>query len=275
MKQYIVDAFTDKIFSGNQAAICVLDSDSWPDEDLMKNIARENNFSETAFIMRESDRRYKLRWFTPGAEIDLCGHATLASAYVLLRFYERDSDKIIFDTMSGELIVNKHDDFLAMNFPVYDLTPVKVSDSMTQAIGFEPEAAFMGRDLMCVMKSPEQVINCKPDMNKVKTLEGLLLHITSRGTYGADCISRSFAPKIAITEDPVCGSGHCHIAPYWSRVLNKKNITAYQASERGGWLYCSLESLESERVIISGKAALFSEADIFTSQHAAMCTGSF
>ncbi len=263
MKQYIVDAFTDKVFSGNQAAVCVLDSDSWPDEDLMRNIARENNFSETAFVIKikETDGRYKLRWFTPSTEVDLCGHATLASTYALLRFYEKDSDKIVFDTMSGELIVNKRDDLFAMNFPAYDLTPVEVSDSMAQAIDFEPESAFMGRDLMCVMKSPEHVINCKPDMDRVKALEGLLLHVTSRGTDGADCISRSFAPKIAITEDPVCGSGHCHIVPYWSRVLNKKNITAYQASERGGWLYCSLEG---NRVIISGKAALFSEANIFT-----------
>ena len=262
MKQYVVDAFTDKIFSGNQAAICVLDSDSWPDENLMKNIARENNFSETAFILK-SQGRYKLRWFTPNSEIDLCGHATLASAYVLLRFYDKYSDRIIFDTLSGELIINKHDDLLSMNFPAYDLKPVKVSASMSEAVGFEPEAAFMGRDLLCVMKSPEQVVNCKPDIDKVKALEGLLLHITARGDNEADCVSRSFAPKLAVVEDPVCGSGHCHIVPYWSRVLNKNNITAYQASERGGWLYCNFDS-ESKRVIISGRAALFSEADIFT-----------
>ena len=261
MKQYVVDAFTDKIFSGNQAAICVLDSDTWPDENLMKNIAHENNFSETAFILK-SGGLYKLRWFTPNSEIDLCGHATLASAYVLLRFYEKDSDKIIFDTMSGELIINKHDDLLSMNFPAYKLTPVEVSELMCEAIGFEPEAAFMGRDLLCVMRNSEQVINCKPDIEKVKLLEGLLLHITARDSDKADCVSRSFAPKLAIIEDPVCGSGHCHIVPYWSRVLNKNNITAYQASERGGWLYCNFES-ESQRVIISGRAALFSEANIF------------
>ena len=255
MKQYVVDAFTDKVFSGNQAAVCVMAS--WPDEKLMMNIARENNFSETAFIVKDGSN-YHLRWFTPEGEIDLCGHATLASAYVLLRFYE-DSDSVTFTTLSGELTVRKHDDLYAMDFPTYELVSVPVTEAMCEALGCVPECAYMDRDLLCVLSSEEQVKLCVPDMEKVKTLDGLLLHITAKGHNGVDCVSRSFAPKLKIAEDPVCGSGHCHIAPYWSKVLGKSEITAYQASERGGYLYCTVNN---NRVIISGKAVLYSRSEI-------------
>ena len=258
MKQYIVDAFTDKVFSGNQAAVCVMPS--WPDEKLMMNIARENNFSETAFIVPDNSGKYNLRWFTPGGEIDLCGHATLASAYVMLRFYV-DADEITFSTLSGDLTVKKHNELLSMNFPAYKLERVPVTEAMREALGFAPVSAFMGRDLLCVMENSEQVKTCRPDMDKVKALEGLLLHITAKGENEVECISRSFAPKLNIIEDPVCGSGHCHIVPYWVKALGKNEITAYQASERGGYLYCELEG---DRVIISGKAALFPKAEIFT-----------
>ena len=257
MKQYIVDAFTDKIFSGNQAAICVMDS--WPSEKLMMNIARENNFSETAFIVKNS-MHYKLRWFTPNSEIDLCGHATLASAFVLMNFYD-DSNTVVFDTISGPLAVKRDGDFYSMNFPAYKLNPVPVTNEIISALGgVTPEAAFMGRDLLCILKDSESVINCKPDLEKIKSLDGLLVHVTAQGKNNIDCISRSFAPKLAINEDPVCGSGHCHIAPYWINKLNKKQITAYQASQRGGYLHCELEK---DRVIISGQAVLFSEGKIF------------
>lgn len=256
MKQYIVDAFTDKIFSGNPAAVCIMSG--WPNDELMISIARENNFSETAFIVQVSQGKYNLRWFTPGGEIDLCGHATLASAYVIMQFYE-DTDKITFSTLSGELTVEKHENLYAMNFPAYKLEPVKVTEAMHEALGFTPVRALIGRDLLCILKDFEQVRACKPNMEKVKNLDGLLLHITAQGNNGIDCISRSFAPKLNVNEDPVCGSGHCHIVPYWSKILGKNKITAYQASERGGYLYCELEG---ERVIISGKAILFSEAEI-------------
>ncbi|MBQ7543703.1 MAG: PhzF family phenazine biosynthesis protein [Synergistaceae bacterium] len=255
MRQYIVDAFTDKVFSGNQAAVCVIDT--WPDEKLMMNIARENNFSETAFTVKEGDR-YRLRWFTPGGEIDLCGHATLATAYVVLRFYE-EADTVTFTTLSGELTVREHDGLLSMDFPAYELVPVPVTEAVCEALGCVPECAYMGRDLLCVLKTEDEVRACTPDMAKLKELDGLLLHITARGHGGADCVSRSFAPKLGIVEDPVCGSGHCHIVPYWSGVLGRKDITAYQASERGGWLYCHHEG---ERITISGKAALYSRSEI-------------
>ena len=255
MRQYIVDAFTDKVFSGNQAAVCVMDT--WPDEKLMMNIARENNFSETAFTVKEGSI-YRLRWFTPKAEVDLCGHATLAAAYVVLRFYE-DSDAVTFTTQSGLLTVRKHAGLYAMDFPAYELAPVPVSPEMREALGVMPEAAYMGRDLLCVLNSEQQVRECVPDLAKIAELDGLLVHITAAGSGEVDCVSRSFAPKLGISEDPVCGSAHCHIVPYWSERLGRKDITAYQASERGGYLYCRNEG---ERVILSGKAALYSRSEI-------------
>ena len=175
MRQYVVDAFTDSVFHGNQAAVCVLDQ--WPDDELMMNITRENNFSETAFTVREGDK-WHLRWFTPGGEIDLCGHATLGTAYVLFRFYEKNSDRLVFTTLSGDLIVTKEGNLLEMEFPAYDLVPVEVTDEMEQALGSRPLEAFMGRDLLCVMEDEKTVRELAPDLERVKQIAGLLLHVT-------------------------------------------------------------------------------------------------
>lgn len=255
MKQYIVDAFTKDIFHGNQAAVCVLEQ--WLSEDIMMSITKENNFSETAFIVKEGEK-YHLRWFTPGGEIDLCGHATLASAYVLLNYYITNEKQVVFTTLSGDLTVVKNGELLEMEFPAYDLKEVAVTDEMEQAIGYRPINAFMGRDLLCILDDEEKVINAKPDMDKVKSIDGLLLHITAKGKT-VDCVSRSFAPKLAVIEDPVCGSGHCHIAPYWSKVLEKTELVAYQASQRGGTLYCRLDG---DKVFLSGEAALFAISEL-------------
>jgi len=254
MKQYIVDAFTDSVFHGNQAAICVLDE--WIPESLMMDITKENNFSETAFTVKEG-KAYHLRWFTPGGEIDLCGHATLACAYVLFRFYT-DEDAVTFKTMSGELIVRKNADLLELEFPAYQLTQVPVTDEMGEAFGAKPDEAYMGRDLLCVFDDEEIIRSMAPNMDIISNLDGLLVHVTALGK-DFDCVSRSFGPKLNITEDPVCGSGHCHIAPYWAKRMNKDNILAYQASKRGGTLYCRVEG---NKVFIAGKAALFSECEI-------------
>ncbi|MDO4522488.1 MAG: PhzF family phenazine biosynthesis protein [Eubacteriales bacterium] len=255
MKQYIVDAFTEQIFHGNPAAICILDQ--WLPEELMMNITRENNLSETAFAVKNGDR-YHLRWFTPGGEIDLCGHATLACAFVLLNFYENNASRIIFDTMSGELTVVKKEDLYEMDFPAYQLKPVPVTEAMIDAIGAVPKEAYMGRDLLCVFEDAETIRSMQPDQDKLLKLDGLLLQVTARGT-DTDCISRSFAPKCNVPEDPVCGSGHCHIVPYWAQQLKKNEIIAYQASRRGGTLYCKLEG---ERVKLAGKAALYSVGEL-------------
>lgn len=256
MKQYIVDAFTDKIFHGNQAAICIMEQ--WVTEDLMMNITKENNFSETAFAVKEGDK-YHLRWFTPGGEIDLCGHATLACAYVLFRFYIPNAEKVVFSTLSGDLIVKRNDDLLEMEFPAYKLEKIPVTQAMIDAIGATPSEAYMGRDLLCVFDDEKTVRNLQPDMNKLLDLDGLLLQVTAPGK-NADSVSRSFAPKLNVTEDPVCGSGHCHIVPYWAKRLNKGNLVAYQASKRGGTLYCRMAG---DKVFLAGKAALFSECEIY------------
>ena len=256
MKQYIVDAFTDKVFGGNPAAVCIMDS--WPSDDLMMNITVENNLSETAFAVREGSR-YRLRWFTPGGEIDLCGHATLATAFVLMNYYDSAANTVVFTTMSGELTVDRREDMYEMDFPAYKLRPVPVTDEITEAVGAAPVEAYMGRDLLCVFDSENTVKNLHPDMEKLKELDGLLLQATAKGS-DFDCVSRSFAPKLNVPEDPVCGSGHCHIVPYSAGRSGKKEIVACQASRRGGILYCRVEG---ERVRLAGKAALFSVGEIF------------
>ena len=251
MKQYVVDAFTDKVFHGNQAAVCVLDE--WLSEELMMDITRENNFSETAFTVKEG-AKWHLRWFTPGGEIDLCGHATLGTAFVLLNYYEKAADKVVFTTLSGDLIVTRKNDMYEMEFPAYDLKPVAVTDDMEKALGVRPTAAFMARDLLCVIDDEDKVRNLTPNLEKIKEIDGLLLHVTARGK-AEDCVSRSFAPKLAVAEDPVCGSGHCHIIPYWADKLGKDELVAYQASKRGGTLYCRREG---NKIFMAGKAALYS-----------------
>lgn len=256
MKQYIVDTFTDKVFSGNPAAVCIMDN--WIDDIDMMNIAVENNLSETAFAVKNGDK-YKLRWFTPGGEIDLCGHATLACAYVIMNHIEDKPNVVVFDTLSGELTVKKHEDIYEMDFPSYQLEAVTVTEQMAEAIGAKPIKAFMGRDLLCVFDDEQIVKNASPNLAKVKQLDGLLLHITAQGK-DTECVSRSFAPKLNVSEDPVCGSGHCHIVPFWCKELKKTTITAYQASKRGGILYCRMNG---NRVVLGGKATIFSIAQLF------------
>lgn len=256
MKQYIVDAFTSKPFSGNPAAVCVLDS--WPSENSMMKLAMENNLSETAFIVKET-QGYHLRWFTPGTEVELCGHATLASAFVILNFYEPGSDLVQFSTLSGLLTIQRKGDLYEMDFPTYELKEIPVTDAMEQAFGVRPVKAVLGLDLVCVFETEEQVRSLTPDQEALKSIEGRIQNATARGRE-TDCVSRSFCPKLAIPEDPVCGSAHCQIADYWSQVLKKKEIKAYQASKRGGYLSC--EMLGNGRIAISGEAALVAVSEI-------------
>lgn len=256
MKQFIVDAFTKEVFHGNQAAVCVLDE--WLSEELMMNITKENNYSETAFTVKEGDK-YKLRWFTPGGEIDLCGHATLATAFVLFNYYIKEAEEVTFTTMSGDLVVSRKGDMYEMMFPAYDIKPVEVTDLMEEVIGKRPEKAFIARDLLCVMDDEEFVRNMTPDFDKMLQLDGLLLNVTAKGTE-TDSVSRSFAPKLSVNEDPVCGSGHCHIVPYWAEAEGKDEIVAYQASPRGGTLYCRLDG---DKIYMAGYAALYAIDELF------------
>lgn len=263
MQQYVVDAFTDEVFKGNPAAVCL--PESWPSDELMAHIAMENRFSETAFIVQEP-QGYHLRWFTPGGEIDLCGHATLASAYVVMHFVEPNTNEVVFHTLSGELAVTRRceangGEVFTMDFPTYDLTSVPVTDAMEHALGVRPIEAWLGRDLLCVLDDEQTVRNLKPDMASLSKLDGLLVNVTAKADPGTgfDCVSRSFAPKLNVAEDPVCGSGHCHILPYWSQRLGKTNLIAYQASRRGGVIHASVDD---GRVSLGGSAALFSIGEI-------------
>ena len=256
MKQYIVDAFTSEPFSGNPAAVCVMDS--WPPEKSMMKLAMENNLSETAFIVKE-ENGYHLRWFTPGTEVELCGHATLASAFVILNFYEPDSTVVRFNTLSGELTVNRRNDLYEMDFPAFELKEIPVTDEMEQAFGIRPVKAVLGLDLICVFESEKQVRNMEPDQIKLTQIEGRIQNATAKGEH-VDCVSRSFCPKLSIAEDPVCGSAHVQIADYWSRELGRNDIRAYQASKRGGYLHCVKRG--DGRMCISGEAVLVAVSEI-------------
>ena len=255
MKQYIVDAFTEKIFGGNPAAVCVLEK--FPSEELMLNIARENNLSETAFAVRE-ENFYRLRWFTPAVEVDFCGHATLATAFVILTQVEKNSPRVEFETLSGRFTVERQGKFFEMNFPAYESKKIPVTDAMSEAVNAKVLEAYLARDLLMVLESAAAVENLSPDMNKLSKLDGMTQAVTAAGE-GFDCVSRVFAPKVGVPEDPVTGSTHCLIAPYWSARLGKKKFVARQASARGGILHCEVSGA---RVKISGRAVLFAVSDL-------------
>ena len=256
MKQYIVDAFASEPFTGNPAAVCVMDS--WPSEDSMKKLAMENNLSETAFIVRE-EQGYHLRWFTPATEVELCGHATLASSFVILNYYEPDSNEVVFNTVSGRLTIKRNGELYEMDFPTYELKEIPVTDDMERAFGIRPLKAVLGMDMICVFENEEQVINMNPDQNLLMGIEGRLQNATAQSKE-VDCVSRSFCPKVGVPEDPVCGSAHCQIADYWAGELGKKEIHAYQASKRGGHLYCRMK--DNGRISISGKAVLVAVSEL-------------
>jgi len=255
LKQYVVDAFADRVFTGNPAAVCVTEAEL--SEAAMLAVARENNLSETAFA-RRLGQSYGLRWFTPGGEIDLCGHATLATAFVITNYYDPAAQTADFDTMSGRLSVKRSSGLYEMDFPAYELRRTDVTDEMERALGTRPLEAYIGRDLLCVLPGEAEVRQLKPDLELVSGLDGLLVHVTARGS-AYDCVSRSFAPKLCVDEDPVCGSGHCHIAPYWAERLGKPELRAYQASRRGGELFCRVSG---QRVSLAGNAVLYSESII-------------
>jgi predicted PhzF superfamily epimerase YddE/YHI9 len=258
MRQYIVDAFTNKLFEGNQAAVCVMEE--WIPESLMKNIAKENNFSETAFTVKNKEGIYELRWFTPGGEIDFCGHATLGASFVLFSFYETKLSELVFRTVKkGDFSVKKSRDGITMTFPSFSLKKIPVTEEMTKIFGAQPQEAFLDRDLLCVFDDPDVVKNMSPNENELRKLDGLCIGVTAKSAGEYDCVSRVFAPKMEVYEDPVTGSTHCMIAPYWSKKLNKKVINAFQASKRGGKLLCEVDE---NTVSITGNAVLYSSCDL-------------
>ena len=257
MKQYVVDVFTELVFKGNPAAVCVMDK--WPGDEFMIGMSVENNLSETAFAVKEEGNRYHLRWFTPGGEIELCGHATLAAGYVLLNYYEKDAEEIVFDSLSGELrVVRGEDGVYEEELPAFDLKQVEVTKEIVDALGATPTEVWQGADLLCIFDDEDVVRNLVPDQAKVKELYGVCLHASARGR-DTDTVTRTFAPKCNVEEDPVCGRGHCHVTPYWTKRLGKDRIVAYQASRRGGTLYCAIAG---DRVRIGGKVTMFSIDEI-------------
>ena len=258
MKMYHVDAFTSKLFAGNPADVCVMQR--FPDDQTLQNIAKENRLSETAYVVKTGVDKYDLRWFTPGGEIDLCGHATLATGFVIFQYYQPQSKLIRFETKSGELTVGYVNGHYQMNFPSYQLKEIAVTEEMTKVFGVKPLAAYQDRDLLCILPHASDVINYQPDGKQLAKLPGLLQNITAASDDPKyDSVSRCFAPKLDVLEDPVTGSSHCQIVPYWSQKLGKKQITAFQASPRTGVLYCEDQG---KRVLLSGDAALYSVGEL-------------
>ncbi|GED04059.1 PhzF family phenazine biosynthesis protein [Bacillus atrophaeus] len=256
MKYYVVDAFAENLFEGNPAGVCIMKE--WIPDELMQQIAAENNLSETAFAVKEGES-YRLRWFTPADEIDLCGHATLATAYVIANFYESNVEEIKFQTISGELVVVKKGELYEMDFPSRMPKEISLTEEMVEALGVKPVEVHLGRDLMFVLEKEEDVLNASPDFSKLKELpDGLGVSITARSEK-YDFVSRAFFPKLNVNEDPVCGSAHCNFIPYWAKNLSKNEMVARQLSKRGGKLYCKFEG---DRVKISGSAVLYSIADL-------------
>jgi PhzF family phenazine biosynthesis protein len=248
---YHVDAFADRLFTGNPAAVCPLDA--WLPDEVMQAIAAENNLSETAFFAPEGDS-WRLRWFTPATEVDLCGHATLASAYVILRFLAPDRDRIVFLTeKAGELAVRRDGDLLALDFPARPPEPCTAPPRLGAALGDEPTEVLAARDYLAIYDDPDRVAALTPDFAALGKLDRAVI-VTAPGEGEADFVSRFFAPAMGVDEDPVTGSAHCTLIPYWAERFGKSRLEARQLSRRGGSLVCELRG---DRVGIAGRAVLY------------------
>jgi len=255
IRQYQVDAFATRAFEGNPAAVCPLER--WLDDALLQAIAEENNLSETAFFV-PTPKGYALRWFTPLREVDLCGHATLAAAHVLFDHLGYAGQVIRFETRSGELSVERQGGRLAMNFPSIPPAPCSAPDILAQALGERPIEVLAADDYLAVFDCEASVRAITPDLALLGRLDRRGVIITAPGTE-VDFVSRFFAPKFGIPEDPVTGSAHCALAPYWAGRLGKTSLTARQVSRRGGSLVCEIKG---DRVLLAGQAVTFMEAEI-------------
>lgn len=253
---YQVDAFTNEQFKGNPAAICPLET--WLPDEVMQNIAMENNLSETAFFVQKENNEYELRWFTPTNEIDLCGHATLATAFIVFNNLNPTIDQVKFHTKSGVLEVMKNNGLLTMTFPAREGIRCECPETLIKALGKTPKEVYFARDYLVVLDSEDEIQNLQVDLEELKKLDGFGVIVTAKGKE-VDFVSRFFAPKAGIDEDPVTGSAHCTLVPYWKHRLNKTDFIALQLSKRGGKLFCK----DLEDVIqISGEAVLYLEGEI-------------
>jgi predicted PhzF superfamily epimerase YddE/YHI9 len=252
---YVVDAFASRVFTGNPAAVCLLDR--WLEDELLQAIAAENNLSETAFLVR-SESDWDLRWFTPACEVDLCGHATLASAFVLFRHIESSRSELRFSTRSGVLTVTREDDLLAMTFPRRDPVPRPAPPEIVQAMGARPSESYFSRDYFLIYASEEEIRALQPKLDRVAEAAEHGVVVTAKGDE-VDYVLRFFAPSVGVPEDPVTGSVQCTLCPLWAARLGKKRLVSRQLSKRGGELYTE-ESRDAVRIL--GRAVQYSEGTI-------------
>jgi PhzF family phenazine biosynthesis protein len=254
---YQVDAFTWGPFTGNPAAVCVLTA--WLSDDMMQKIAMENNLAETAFIVPQ-ENEWLIRWFTPVTEVDLCGHATLASSYVVMNILQPDRRVVVFRSMKmGDLIVRKNGELLELDFPTDELKKCSLPPVIRDSLGVEPAESYIGRsDYLIVLKSEAEVMNVKPDFRRLASADGRGVIVTAAGTV-VDFVSRFFAPQAGIDEDPVTGSAHTSLTPFWSARLGKTTLKARQLSARGGHLICTQKG---DRTLVSGRATLFLKGEV-------------
>jgi len=255
LTMYQIDAFTERVFSGNPAAVCPLSA--WLPDHLLQAIAEENNLSETAFFVPEGDG-FRLRWFTPKTEVDLCGHATLASAFVLFEHLGYALTEIRFHTRSGMLVVSRSGDGLSMVFPAVLAKPCGAPAALVDGLGRTPSAVLGAINYIAVYETEEEIRAIKPDFVQLSALDLHAVIATAPG-HSVDFVSRFFAPKFGIPEDPVTGSSHCELTPYWSARLGKTSLQARQLSARGGALQCELRG---EHVVLTGRAVHYMTATI-------------
>ena len=253
---YHIDAFASEVFSGNPAGVCILKE--WLPDELLQNIAFENNLSETAFIIDKGEY-YDLRWFTPTVEVDLCGHATLAPSYLILNFLNPSLDSVSFKTQSGELFANRIGDKVEIDFPSRIPEKCIPHPDLISAIGIEPISVFKSRDYLLLYESEEVIHSIKPDMVKLMNLDCLGVIVTAAGNK-YDFVSRFFAPRAGVPEDPVTGSAHSTLIPFWAERLKKDKMTAKQLSQRGGELLCTNLG---DRVLMAGNCVIYSKGEIF------------
>lgn len=253
---YQADAFTDHLFGGNPAAVCPLES--WLPDETMQQVAMENNLAETAFFVPEGDH-FHIRWFTPETEVDLCGHATLATSHVLFTHLGFAGEVITFESRSGPLRVTRSGDLYQLDFPVDEFHRVAPPKGLSEAMNMEPEECYRGRtDYMAVYGSEDLISSLEPGLTALSKIEGRGIIITAPG-HSADFVSRFFAPQSGVPEDPVTGSAHTTLVPYWAARLHKTNLTALQLSRRKGTLFCTLAG---DRVLIRGNAVTFLRGEI-------------
>jgi PhzF family phenazine biosynthesis protein len=253
---YQVDAFTGEVFSGNPAAVCPLEQ--WLPDGQMQAIAAENNLAETAFFVPNGGG-YHLRWFTPAVEVDLCGHATLASAFVIMTKLKPGVGSVQFESQSGPLTVTRDGDLYSLDFPARPPEECEVYPQLIPALGGHPEKVLASNDYLVIYATEEEVRAIQPDMDALMPIDRFAVIVTAPGR-DVDFVSRFFAPSQGVAEDPVTGRAHCTLTPYWSKRLGKKKLHARQVSKRGGELWCEDRG---ERVIISGKAVRFFEGTIY------------